>query len=404
MSEKFKKIYNSKIYKVLDIVLAAAAIAAAGAVMLVLFYRQSISDGTTHMSDMGPYIQEMLGTQTKYSFPYPVLFKTGAFFNLFAPTPEWAMVLALTFFNVAAMIITKVILEKQTGARLLSTAATLCLFFLSMIYFRGVSLPGIHYVYSGVFSPNPWHNGTYMAARPFMILAFILGADTLRKYEAGEVKVKEYIAFTIAMLLVTMTKPSYTIVHMAAAGIIMLYRFGRSKGAGFKAMVILGCCYIPTIIDLLYQFAGVFSGSNSVGQEQGIGFSLFKTWSRYATNYPLALILAGAFPILVLILHLGLLKTDSQFRFAWQVYLAGFIMAAILYEKGFREKDFNFAWGYICGLFLVSMVSLIVLLKDTMNIRRKTIIPVAAQWAVLGVHTIMGLRYFAMLTYGGNYM
>lgn len=417
METKFKRLIDSKIYSVVDLVVFAVALIGAVYAMLFLFYRQAISDGNTFMSDMGPYIKEMLGEKTQFDFPYPVLFKTGALINVFATSPEWAMAITIMVFNILAMVITRIVLSKQTGAKLLATFCTLGLFFLSMIYSDAFKVFGIPYKYEGVMSPNPWHNGTYMAARPFMILAFVLGAITLARYEKELKDIKQlsarqkrlYLWFAISMLLVTMTKPSYTIIHMAAAGIIMIYRFFASKCRNFKQTIILGCCYIPTIIALLYQYAGVFQGTGADDVERGIGFEFGRVWGQYTTNYPLALFLAGAFPIITLMFHFKDLKGNAQYRFGWQVYLAATVMALCLYEKGFREWHFNFGWGYICGLFIVFMCAVVLMLNDTMKLvqgqlAKGRVIELAVMWLCFITHVLMGLRYFQILCWGGNYI
>ena len=40
-------------------------------------------------------------------------------------------------------------------------------------------------------------------------------------------------------------------------------------------------------------------------------------------------------------------------------------MAFCLYEKGFREMDFNFSWGYMYGIFFAFVGALLVLLRAT---------------------------------------
>ena len=466
-SEKINKILSNKYYKALDWVSFVGALVASCGAMYFLFSRQVVSDGSTYMSDILPYISEMLGIETQFDFPYPVLFKTGYLVTVLIKNPETAMAITVMLFQALAMIITKVVLNKQTGAKLLSTFCTLGLFFDSMIFSEVFKKFGIRYRYEGVMSSNPWHNATYMAARPFVILAFVLGAATLIRYEQELVKKEPvkaphviesgridfveapaalkrfldayglYVGFTLSMLLATMTKPSYTIVHMAAAGIIMLWKFAEARFKNFRQTLLLGVCYIPTIIALLYQYSGVFTGQGADSVERGIGFEIGRVWGQYTSNIPLALFLGAAFPFVTLLFHFKDLKTNNQYRFGWQIYVAATTMALVLYEKGFREWHFNFGWGYICGLFIVFMVSVVMLLNDTMdclaggrdtkqpageeadgNIHVKDgaivveispskvfcWVKIVIMWAVFGTHILMGLRYFQILCWGGNYM
>ncbi len=265
--------------------------------------------------------------------------------------------------------------------------------------------PGIKYKYLGVFTPNPFHNATYMAARPFAILAFFKYGELLPVYEqpnAVREHKRDYILFAIYLLLATMTKPSFTIVLVGAAGILMLWRMFRSRFRNFVPTVWLGVCFIPTFMDLLYQFRGVFVPQE--GQEGGIGFTFGHVWAQYCGNLPLAIGLAIGFPILVLLLNYKELRRDSIYRFSWQVYVMSFLMAFFLYEKGFREMDFNFSWGYMYGIFFAFVGALLVLLRATANAgtrRKKTL--VAVQWLAYLWHLVCGVYYFWGFLQGAMY-
>ena len=410
----------------IEIVVFAVLVGIASAVTLWLFYRQCVESmlGTgLYHSDMKAYILEMQGLDSGYSCPYPVLFKLAAAIHLvtasFTGGAELAMALATMLLNSGAMIALKVMLDKHVGANLqeampgkpwlpgiLTGTAAVSLFFVSMVYPpTGIYLPGIKYKYLGVFTPNPFHNATYMAARPFAILAFFKYGELLPVYEqpnAVREHKRDYILFAIYLLLATMTKPSFTIVLVGAAGILMLWRMFRSRFRNFVPTVWLGVCFIPTFMDLLYQFRGVFVPQE--GQEGGIGFTFGHVWAQYCGNLPLAIGLAIGFPILVLLLNYKELHKDSIYRFSWQVYVMSFLMAFFLYEKGFREMDFNFSWGYMYGIFFAFVGALLVLLRATANAdTRKRRIAVAVQWMAYLWHLVCGVYYFWGFLQGAMY-
>ena len=410
----------------IEIPVFATLVAIASAVTFWLFYRQCVESmlgsGLYH-SDMKAYILEMQGLDSGYSFPYPVLFKLAAAIHLvtgsFTGGAELAMALATMLLNSGAMIALKVMLDKHVGVELqkampgklwlpgiLTGTVAVSLFFVSMVYPpTGIYLPGIKYKYLGVFTPNPFHNATYMAARPFAILAFFKYGELLPGYEqknAVREHKRDYILFAIYLLLATMTKPSFTIVLVGAAGILMLWRMFRSRFRNFVPTVWLGVCFIPTFIDLLYQFRGVFVPQE--GQEGGIGFTLGHVWLQYCSNLPLAIGLAVGFPILVLLLNYKELRRDSIYRFSWQIYGMSFLMAFCLYEKGFREMDFNFSWGYMYGIFFAFVGALLVLLRATANAdTRKKKTAVTVQWLAYLWHLVCGLYYFWGFLQGAMY-
>lgn len=395
----------------------------AAAVFLTLFHRQTLgSPETGYHSDMKAYILEMQGLNTKYSFPYPILFKTAALIHLFAG-PELAMAIATCLFNVLAILIMKWELNRMAlkplqeampkcrwAAGILISVISVLLFFVSMLFPpKGIYLPGIKFNYTGVFSANPFHNATYMAARPFAILAFFSFARLSDCYEQGYsgkwkgaesgVNMREYVLFSLYLLLATMAKPSYTIVHVGAAGLLMVYRMIRSRFRNFVPTIQLGLCFVPTFIDLLYQFKGVFVPEE--GAEGGIGFCFGDVWSLYCDNIPLALSLAAGFPFLVFVLNFKEWKTNSIYRFSTQIYAMGFAMAFLLYEKGFREPDFNFSWGYMYGVFFAFAGALIVLFQKTAE--KKKPLFLTAQWLAFIWHVACGLYYFGGIFQGRMY-
>lgn len=402
---------SKKTRKWIDAGVFAVLLLAVAAVNLTLFYRQCTGSPELYHSDMKAYILEMQGLDSGYSFPYPIFFKLSAFFHLFT-TPEWAVAIATMVLNCASMVITKVIFNKIALEKLENSwdkapwlagicisFATLALFFVSMLYPpAGIYLPGIKYRYLGVFTANPFHNATYMAARPFAILAFFWYVKLLDEYDKGASK-KDYILFSLFLLLATMTKPSFTIVLVGAAGLIMVYRMVRTKFGNFKPTILLGLCFIPTFIDLLYQFKGVFVPEEGV--EGGMGFCFGDVWSLYCDNIPLAIGIGVGFPLLVLVCNFKELKTNTLFRFSWQVYGMSFLMAFFLYEKGFREPDFNFSWGYMYGIFFAFVGALSVLLQETAKKRRPVLL--ALQWLAYLWHIACGLYYFMGIFRGGMY-
>lgn len=399
--------------KIIDAVVFLLLLVVVSGITLTLFHWQTLGSEMSYHSDMKAYIREMLGTETKYEFPYPVLFKFAGFIHLFTE-PEMAMALATMLLNSLAIVITKLAFNHLTleqfqeafpkrkwMAGVIISLISVSLFFISMLFPpKGIYLPGIKYNYLGVFSCNPFHNATYMAARPFAILAFLWYAKLLPVYEQGcKGKGKDYVLFSVFLLIATMTKPSFTIVLVGAAGLIMVWRMFRSKFRNFVPTIQLGLCFIPTFIDLLYQFKGVFVPDE--GEVGGVGFCFGDVWSLYCDNIPLAICLAVGFPLAVLVLNYKELKTNTLYRFSWQIYLMSFAMAFLLYEKGFRKPDFNFSWGYMYGIFFAFIGALMVLIPATA--RKKKPVLLAMQWLAYLWHVACGIYYFWGIFQGQMY-
>lgn len=411
-----------------DLLFFLALFACACGVTLFLFHHQTIGNESSYHSDMKAYILEMQGLDSGYSFPYPVFFKLSALFHLLT-NAEFAVALATMVLNGFAMVMMKYYLNMYALAplkgrfskiKMLEKASFLpgicisilaiSLFFISMVYFPGgYILPGLRFKYLGVFTANPFHNATYMAARPFAIMAFFSYAKLLDTYEE-KAPLKDYIFFTVTLLLATMTKPSFTIVLVGAAGLIMLFRMFKTKFKNFLPTMYLGFCFLPTFADLLYQFKGVFMPDTGV--EGGMGFCFGEVWGLYCKNFPAAIALAIGFPITVFVFHYKDILKNTIYRFSWQIYGMSFAMAFLLYEKGFRKPDFNFSWGYMYGIFFAFVGAVVLLLtsdkglfvedeKNSGKLRPR--ISVIIEWTAYLAHLVCGLYYFYGFLKGNMY-
>lgn len=386
-------------------------------IMFILFYRQCIAYNDMYLSDMEAYILEAQGLDSGYSFPYPVMFWTARVFMLFV-NPQTAMALGVTLLNSASLVLLKWYMDLYVKDMLQKNARTwnekwdmlvsflaLSLLFVSMLYApRGHGFFGFDYIYrcSGSYTPNPYWNATYLAARPFSIISFFSGIRLLDTYEKKADK-KDWFVFMLSLLLTTMTKPAYTLVAGLVFAGIMLWRFLKSRFANFRQSVIFGLCFIPTLAALLYQYAGVFTGTNSMGEETGIGLGIAKAWSIYSTNICLSVVMAAAFPLGVLVINLPKLKNTTWFLHGWQIWLSGFLTFLCLYEKGFRLSHVNFSWGYMSGLFFVFVVSVLMLLHNSIEQKGKIrTMLVAAGWLGYLWHLGCGIVYFLYIYSGHN--
>lgn len=394
-------------------------------IMFVLFYRQCVEYQGMYLSDMKAYILEAQGLDSGYSFPYPLMFWTARAFMLFC-SPQAAMAAAVTLLNSLSLIALKYYMDLYVKASLqreqkawtakwdmLISTLALSLLFVSMLYApKGHGFFGFEYIYrcSGSYTPNPYWNATYLATRPFSIVSFFAGVRLLDHYEnhksLKEIKQscwKDYIIFAISLFLTTITKPSYTLVAVTAFAVIMIWRFWKSRFQNFKQSIWFGCTFLPAGAALLYQYSGVFMGTNALGEETGIGLEIAKAWGLYSFNIPLSIFMAAAFPLGVLAINLKRLKDTTWFRHGWQIWLAGFLMFLFLYEKGFRLSHVNFSWGYMHGLFFIFLVSVLMLLQNT--IAKKSKIRTAlivAGWLGYLWHLGCGIVYYLYIYSGQN--
>ena len=413
---------------------AVAVILCYSIIMYLLFYRQCIAYEGAYISDMEAYLLEAQGLESGYDFPYPLMFWTARLFMIFAG-PEAAMALAVTLLNSLSLVLMiyyfRIYMKRMVtdsgrkwgyGWEAASILLSLSLFFASMVFGpRGHGFFGYNYTYrcNGAYTPNPYWNATYMATRPFSIVCFFSSVTLLDKYEycrygrmcsAGEKippdkvsGIKDYIIFAASLFLTTITKPSYTLVAVITFAVILLWRFCKSKGKNTMPSIWFGLTFLPAGFALLYQYGSVFTGTNSQGEETGIGFAIGKAWSIYSDNIPLSMVRALIFPVVVLICNLPQLKKNTWFRHGWQVLTVGWLMMLCLYEKGFRLAHVNFSWGYMHGLFFVYTVSVFILLLNTLEAKGKLRKgAVAAGWLAYLWHVVCGIIYFLYIYEGNN--
>ncbi|MDE7043460.1 MAG: hypothetical protein K2O97_00280, partial [Acetatifactor sp.] len=224
------------------------------AVTLFLFHRQTVGYGGRYASDIAPYIDEMQGLDTGYDFPYPILFLTGRLFLLFT-SPAHAMALAVTLWNGLTPLALKYCFDRflkagdadSAGRGILSTLLVFSLLFASMLYpltwlgHYHEFEEGFLYRYLGTFTPNPYHNATYLTARSLSVPTFFLFADILTFYEKEDRWFHtRYLCFSLFLLLTTLAKPSFTLVLVSAAGIIMLWRLVRCRFRKIRAFFQMG--------------------------------------------------------------------------------------------------------------------------------------------------------------------
>ena len=384
------------------------------ALLFVLFKNQAFhTDYLVYGSDVDAYLLEMQGIDSGFDFPYPVYFLLGRFFALFSNVNMGAAISATVLNSLSPVFLSYFMLKELSGHISMKDKnraayesfillVTFSIFFVSMLYApEGYYIPGIPLKNLGVFSANPYYNQTYLAARGFAIVSFFLFAHILTYYEK-HVDVKEYIAFSAFLLLTTLTKPSFTFILVSAAAVHMIMKLIMSRGKNFKNFMYLLLTAVPTLITLLIQFGGVFGSDSHAGSEGGIGLGIGKAWHVYTDNIVIAVMLACAFPGLMLILNFKRFRDHAAFRLSWEIMIAGFLEFLLLYEKGDRFTHNNFAWGYMYGIFFVFISGAMLLIENTVK-KKQPVLELALEWVIYALHLACGVAFFVMLYLGGYF-
>ncbi len=397
----------------IDKIIFAILLAVYTGVMLYLFVMQCY-EVPVFRSDMPDYVNKVRGIQGNYEFPYPLLFTLAKIIALVAGAPL-GMAIATALLNALGVWVTKCYMDREVkdglniaqwskgkvlALDLSITFMSFALFLLGNLYSpKNTAFFGFDYAYRcmGIYTPNPIWNATYLATRPFTVICFFEAAKVLKNYQK-DFSWKGCIPFAVSLFLMTITKPSYTMVLVPLMGIMLLVDLVKSKGKSFKNAFFLCVTMIPTGIDLLYQFFGVFTGTNVKGEETGIGIAFGLVWNNFTKSIPLSIVMGMALTLGVLALNLvfnyKMMREKFTYRFAWYNYLVGMGMFLLLYEKGFRMEHANFSWGYMHGMFFVFFMTLVLVLRNTLEWRKSwKAIFLPAEWAVFGYHLVCGVNF-----------
>lgn len=380
------------------------------ALMLFLFHRQTVNYAGGYESDMKSYVLYIQGVSTGNTYAYPVMFWVAKLFALVL-RPELAVAFAVTALSSLTPLALKVFgnrfLDRQgcKDRRILLTLLLFACLFVSMLFRPGAEA-GEAYRYKGVFSPNPFHNATYLAARGFSVISFFSFLevfDGLRTKTAHRKLWKQYLTFSGSLLLSTMTKPSYTLGFGIAAGLWVLVLWIKQGMAEWKRYLWILLAVVPTLLDLLYQYSGVFTGADATGAELGIGFGWLAAWSTCAENVGVSVLLGMAFPLVVLLCNLREVRHNAAYGFAWAMVAADFLLCACLYERGWRMWHMNFAWGYMYGMFFAFCMSALLLFYNTVRKKQRGGV-LMLQWGIFLLHLVCGILYFANILSGKSYV
>lgn len=392
-----------------DKIIFSVLLAVYTGVMLYLFVMQCY-EVPVFRSDMPDYVNEVRGIQGDYEFPYPLFFTMARIIAVVAGAPLGTAI-ATALLNALGVCVTKYYMDREVkdglnvenwsrgkvqALDLSITFMVFALFLLGNLYSpKNTAFFGFDYAYRcmGIYTPNPIWNATYLATRPFTVVCFFEAAKVLKNYQ-NNFTWKGCLPFAASLFLMTITKPSYTMVLVPLMGIMLLVDLVRSKGESFRNAFCLCVTMIPTGLHLLYQFFGVFTGTNAKGEETGIGIAFAKVWSNYSKSIPLSIVMGMALTLGVVVLNYKVLKEKFVYRFAWYNYLVGMGMFLFLYEKGFRMEHANFSWGYMHGMFFVFFMTLVLVLRNTVEWRKSwKVVFLPAEWAVLGYHLVCGVNF-----------
>jgi hypothetical protein len=199
-----------------------------------------------------------------------------------------------------------------------------------------------------------------------------------------------------------------------------------SRGKTLKRQILFGIPVLISLAVVLWEMTMLFPASEASESGMAIGFSVAYLL-RLRTWHPIASLLqSAAFPLVVLIANIRLLKKDRVFRVSWLVWLFGLLEYLFLHEEGARKSHGNLSWGYSFCIYLVFVLgfgrfcenireflqeyrvsgctSFSGWLKESGRKTKLTFVYLIAATALLLLHLYHGIWFFLWMYQGGTYV
>lgn len=360
------------------------------AVLLLLFYRQYYLTNNVdyYKSDLTMHIKFGKSGESLYSLMYLCL---GLLDSL--PYPGVCIGVFLVLFLLFGVWATKQLIAYLRPAQdkwVVWVYAWICnmVFPLTVPYFPHFG----SFDYRGLLNFNIYHNSTYIAMKPFALLAVLCFFKLMdNRYEQKRISAKEWIVFSLMMLLATAFKPNFIIGFSLTMLCVLIADFIRCRGKNILNFILVGTTVFPSAALTLYQQSQLFGESSQIK----IGFL---TALRAMTEHPeIPLLLSFVFPLVILAFSFRDLKSDKLYRFTWLHMLINLFMTLFLYETGKRIKHGNFLWGSYFAIGLLFIFSVCKL--DGLIEKKKTACIVCGSM-ILGMNIFCWFNYMCDILNG----
>ena len=378
--------------------IAAASLTAIYFVLCVFLYYKFMgwTEGAVYESDLPAHISLAVDDGLIYSlisFIIIGLSKSGTLIVL---------PLILGMFAVLSVFFSAELIIELTDKKIESNVAILLGLLLNIVmpcYISGLSDGR----YMGMHASSIWHNSTYLMMK-WLGLWTILIYLRLEKNISEKLTLESYTFFVIILTLTTAAKPNFFLTVTPVMFVFLIADLVQKK-APAKKLFFLASSIIPSIAVMLYQNKALF---NAGAGGNGIEIVPGKAMSAHTGFLIPVSILSIAFPLMILLLHIKEIFKNRYMLFAWMCAGCGYMQYFLFSEKGARNMDANFSWGYAFTIILIFGISLIMWIGDIKNwgndksVIRKGYLLLSGM--VLGYHTYCGVLFFTKLCMGVSYM
>lgn len=243
------------------------------------------------------------------------------------------------------------------------------------------------YLTSGATAP--YHNLTYLCAKPFAIASLILFILILKSDNKAEIKLA--VLLSVCMLLSVLAKPCFYQCFAPAGTIYTIGYFFSKKCKELLRCIMIAVAFIPATAWVVYSMA------YSVTPLGILPFESVMLYNNDGTYIPVIILRAVVYAVFVLV---AILVVGGQNR---QRLLSGYALGVLTYIFGllewiiliFPEQKWTLdtLWGYNIAMYVLFFISAGV----AYYLVKKNKIMYWIGNALLGIHAVYGLMVFLHL-------
>ncbi|MEG2316593.1 MAG: hypothetical protein RSC91_10255 [Clostridia bacterium] len=321
----------------------------------------------------------------------------------------WASAAICALCKALALLLTQRLLTGATDGKV--RQGTLTLVSLALVTLTPLCLPWLNpQVYSGVGSPNVWHNPTQLAVTVAMLLcvpwlmhcwyAFERGLDGGKPVLLPWWKI---VVLSALLMLSLACKPTFMQALIPAAFVMYAVELVRHRTQWrYFGQIVLA--FLPAVAYFLLQYlyyTGVVVEYTS-GVEIGITWESFEYMMR-------GVLLMSAFPLYAVLLcrKRGILK-DRMLVLALWMTLFSVVEGMTFRETGMRLGHGNFTWAANSSSCLLWVAAMGAFLRCFMEDRKNAALTPAWKvgygvgWALFAWHAVSGVWYVIYLLSTGS--
>ncbi|SHN65904.1 hypothetical protein SAMN02745247_03041 [Butyrivibrio hungatei DSM 14810] len=240
------------------------------------------------------------------------------------------------------------------------------------------------HVYLTSGSTAPYHNLTYLCAKPFAILTIYAFLTLLQSDKKAE-QVKMAIILAVSMLLSVLAKPCFYQCFAPAGALFVIVYFLLGHFDELKKCITIAISFVPATIWVLYSMTM---------KVQPIAFSPFEGMMFYnadGTNGLIILSRAIFYVLFVVVCMFVYRQNNNNMILGGLIYLFG-VAEWILFIFPLEKGALDMMWGYNMSMYLLFLFA-IVTAKRIYNVKHNKVVFYFGN-LIFAFHTTLGLLMF----------